>query len=60
MTYKELLEQLQALPKERLEDTVTVYEPYEDEYIAIIETGIAQESETNVLDDGHFYLTLKA
>lgn len=60
MTYKDLLEQLETLPKERLEDTVTVYDAYEDEYIPVIETDIAQEIETNVLDEGHFYLILKA
>ena len=56
MTYKELLETLQELPKEKLLDTVTIYEPYEDEYIAVIDTSNAI---TDVLDEGHLVLNLK-
>lgn len=58
MTYKELLEQLQQLSPERLEDTVTVHDPYQDEYIAVVHT--ATTTETDVLDENHFYLVLKA
>ena len=56
MTYKELLETIQALPAERLLDTVTVYEPYEQEYIAVIDTC---EAISDVLDEGHLVLNLK-
>jgi len=56
MTYKELLEALKELPTERLTDTVTVYEPYEDEYIAVIDTCSAI---SDVLDEGHLVLNLK-
>jgi hypothetical protein len=58
MSYKELLEQLQQLSPERLEDTVTVHDPYQDEYIAVVHT--ATTTETDVLDENHFYLVLKA
>ena len=58
MTYKELLDQLMMLSEEQLEQTVTVHEPYEDEYIAVIHT--ATTSEADVLDENHFYLILKA
>ena len=55
MKYKELLEVLESLPKERLEDTVTVYDPYEDEYIAVIDTFNANKS----ILDGQLVLNLK-
>ncbi len=60
MTYKELLEQLQQLDPARLEDTVTVHEPYHDELIAVVHTATAEEDDCVVLDPGHFYLVLKA
>jgi hypothetical protein len=60
MTYKELLEQLQNLPQERLDDTVTVFDSYTDEYTAIIDTDVANEEFCDVLDQGHFYLIMKA
>ena len=60
MSYKELLEQLQNLPQERLEDTVTVFDSYTDEYTAIIDTDVANEEFCDVLDQGHFYLIMKA
>ena len=60
MTYKQLLEQLQQLDPARLEDTVTVHDPYEDEMIAVVYTGVAEEDDCDVIDPGHFYLVLKA
>jgi len=60
MTYKELLEELQQLDPARLEDTVTVYDPYQDEMIAVVYTHEAEEDDCDVLDPGHFYLVLKA
>ena len=58
MTYKELLDQLMMLDEEQLEQTVTIHDPYEDEYIAVIHTETT--SEADVLDENHFYLVLKA
>jgi len=58
MTYKTLLDQLMMLDEEQLQQTVTVHEPYEDEYIAVVHT--ATTSEADVLDENHFYLVLKA
>ena len=46
------------LTEEQLGQTVTVHEPYEDEYIAVVHT--ATTSEADVLDEDHFYLVLKA
>ena len=60
MTYKELLEELQQLDPARLDDTVTVHDPYQDEMIAVVHTGVAEEDDCDVLDPGHFYLVLKA
>ena len=59
MTYKQLLEQLQNLPQERLEDTVTIHDPYQDEMIAVAHTETAEEDDCDVLDPGHFYLVLQ-
>jgi hypothetical protein len=58
MTYKELLQQIMALDEEQLNQTVTVYEPYLDEYIAVVHTRTT--STVDVLDENHFYLVLKA
>lgn len=58
MTYKELLDQLMMLDAEQLEQTVTIHDPYEDEYIAVVHTETT--SEAGVLDENHFYLVLKA
>ena len=60
MTYAQLIEALGTIPFERLNDTVTVYEPYEDEFIPVITTGTAIATANDVLDPGHFYLVLKA
>ena len=60
MTYKQLLEELQQLPPERLEDTVTVHDPYEFEFIAVVHSRTAEEEYCDVIDPGHFYLVLKA
>ena len=58
MTYGELLDQLITLNAEQLQQTVTVHDPYEDEYIAVVHT--ATTNEADVLDEDHFYLVLKA
>jgi hypothetical protein len=57
MTYKELLDQLMMLDEEQINQTVTVYEPYEEEFIAVVHT--ATTSEADVLDENHFYLVMK-
>lgn len=59
MTYKQLLEELQTLTPEQLEATVTINEPYNDEYIAVVYSNIAEEASNDVLDPGHYYLILK-
>lgn len=60
MTYRELLQDLQNLPDERLDDTATAYDPYQEEFIPIAHTYEADEENTDQLDEGHLYLVLKA
>ena len=60
MTYQELLDRIKQLPPDRLQDTVTVYDPYEDEYIAVIGTDVCDEADNDVIDHNHLYLILKA
>ena len=60
MTYQQLLEQLQSLPPERLADTVTVLDPYTEEFTAIIDTDVINEEIYDQLDPDHFYLIMKA
>jgi hypothetical protein len=58
MTYKDLLDQLMTLNAEQLDQTVTVHDPYQDEYIAVVHT--ITTSEADALDEDHFCLVLKA
>ena len=60
MTYRELLSKLQQMDlnnDSRLDDTLTVFEPYTDEFSAIVSV---EESIGDVLDEGHLYLVMKA
>jgi len=62
MTYKRLIEKLQLLPPERLNDTVTVWNAWNDEFTPVC--GLTENKEgseildTNVLDYGHVVLEL--
>ncbi len=58
MTYRELLDALKYLPKDRLDDTVTVYNPLEDEFFAVSEIEEADETVHDALDPGHLFLTM--
>jgi hypothetical protein len=60
MTYAQLIEALGTIPFDRLNDTVIVYEPYQDEFIPVITTGEVLAEKEDRLDPGHFYLVLKA
>jgi len=60
MTYLQLIKKLSKIPLERLEDNVTAFDPYTEEYIPIIETATSQKEINDTLDDGHFYLIMKA
>lgn len=58
MTYAELLNILWSMPKDRLEDDVTVYITSMDEYFAITGHETAEEKNNDVLDNGHLFLKL--
>lgn len=55
MTYKQLLEILQACPAEVLEQTATIYLGQTDEYVAATELSFTKE-DNDVLDEGHLIL----
>ena len=57
MTYEQLINQLQKLPKERLQDTVTIFDTAEDEMFQVVSFGVADPVDTDRIDPGHFYLT---
>lgn len=57
MTYEQLINQLQKLPKERLQDTVTIFDTAEDEMFPVVSFGVAEPDDTDIIDPGHFYLT---
>jgi hypothetical protein len=59
MTYRQLIEKLGTITSERLDDNVTAFDPYAEEFIPIIETETSNE-ENDILDKGHFYLIMKA
>ena len=59
MKYKDLLKILQSMDKERLEDTVSVFDPYQDGFKALIHANPEDETESDDLEVGHFCLNLK-
>ena len=62
MTYKQLLEKLQTIPADRLDDTATVWNVWEDEFTPVCALAENKEGsktlDTNVLDYGHIVLEL--
>jgi hypothetical protein len=62
MTYKQLIGKLQQLPADRLNDTVTVWNVWEDEFTPVSGTPVNKEGseilDTDVLDYGHIVLEL--
>lgn len=59
MTYRELLETLRSMDDARLDDTVTVFDPHQEEYISVFCTFKASD-DNDVLDKDHLFLVLKA
>lgn len=57
-TYEDLLNRLKKLPPDRLQDTVTVYNPPLDEFIGVSGTDICDEADNDVLDHNHLFLVL--
>jgi len=59
LTYRELIENLKALPDARLDDTVTVYVSGVDEFYPLVQDyPFLQADGNDVLDDGHPYLVI--
>jgi len=58
MTYAQLLNRLYKMPKDRLEDTVTVFDPSNDEFLPVITTGEVHAEKEDRLDPGHCYLVI--
>lgn len=56
MNYKQLIKILESMPKEKLNDDVTVYFANDDEYYGI--ESIQINNDTNVIDNGHIYIKI--
>lgn len=63
MTYKQLIEQLQKIPAERLNDDVTVWDYWAREFIPVCKlvenVQGSSHLDTDVLDYGHRVLELQ-
>ena len=58
MTYAELLNILYSMPKDRLEDTITIYVEQDDEFFAVTGSEFSDEKTNDVLDNGHLFLKI--
>ena len=60
-TYRQLLKQLQEMPEARLDDNVTAWDHWKDEFVPVIHLAENKEGgafDTDVLDYGHRALEL--
>lgn len=55
ITYRELLEKLKQLPSERLDDNVTVYDVFEEEFYPVQSFRKANDNE-DVVDPTQHYM----
>jgi len=55
MTYLDLLTDLEQLSPEQLQQTVTIFDPKEEEYIEAID-GFEVDDTQDVLDAGHYVI----
>jgi hypothetical protein len=53
-TYRDLMEFFNKIPKERLDDNITIFNCLEGEFAPIKRIKVAKE--TDVLDKGHVFL----
>lgn len=59
LTYRELIENLQALPDARLDDTVTVFVSGVDEFYPLVQDyPFVVADGSDQLDNGHAYLII--
>lgn len=62
MTYKQLIDKLNTIAPERLNDTVTVWDYWQNEFTPVcrlVENTEKTSCDSDVLDYGHFVLELK-
>lgn len=57
VTYRQLSKMILDLPKDHIDDDVTIFDPLLDEFFFILTTNI--EETTDVLDKGHLYLVMR-
>ena len=58
LTYRKLIELLQALPEERLNDNVTILDECNGEFFPAKSFDISNNS-IDVIDEGHFFITMQ-
>ena len=59
MTYKNLLEKLQSLPKDRLNDTVAVYNASTGEFLSVYDSDVTTAVATDIVPEDTFYLVVQ-
>ena len=59
MTYKNLLEKLQNLPKDRLNDTVAVYNASTGEFLSVYDSDVTTAVATDIVPEDTFYLVVQ-
>jgi len=57
VSYRQLLDVLKEMNDNDLDNTVTVYSPYQDEYFAVEKTRVSDCS-IDVVDPGHLILII--
>lgn len=59
MNYRQLLNVLERLTDEELNQDITIYSISDDEFFPARALGIANKQDTDVLDEGHLYITFE-
>lgn len=57
ITYRQLSKMILDLPKDHIDDDVTIFDPFLDEFFSVLTTNT--EETTDVLDKGHLYLVMR-
>jgi hypothetical protein len=59
MTYRKLLQILETLNDIELNQDITLYSILNDEFIPARSVAVAQGKDSDVLDEGHIYITFE-
>jgi hypothetical protein len=59
MTYRKLLQILESLNDIELNQDITLYSILNDEFIPARSVAVAQGKDSDVLDEGHIYITFE-